>query len=818
MSLNITQAQQALENLFAQFEEKTTLWNEAQVRFKFIDRFLKDCLGWPIEEIQVEEFEDGKFSDYELGKPRSVIWEAKKEGAYFSLPVNPQKNLIQDLQSIFTLDKYCQKAIKQVLSYCNKRGVQFAVICNGTQIIAFIANRVDGVPPINGNAFVINGHEQLKRSFPIVWQNLSRDGIYEKTLINTLVIGNDRAIPPKPSSKLTKYPAYRYKSDIQQDLATLSELLIEDIILSTKEIERQFYEECYCPAGALSRDALLSKSILQARYALLFKDGLEPTPTAPITNKKGDISLTQEVITEAIAKRPIVLLGDVGVGKTSFLKYLQYVSAAEEFSKSLYIYIDLGSQASLEANLKNFILAEIRNQLLDVYNIDVNKADFVRGIYNLDLLQFDNSLDGELKTSRPELYEERKRAFLDKKIQDPVGHIKKSIEHISKGQKRQVLIVIDNADQRTIEIQQDAFITANEFSKNWRALVFIPIRPQTFHHSKEAGTFSAYPHKLFTISPPRPDLVVKKRLDFALKVTEGKLPIEKLEGVNLNFQTMALFLKAVKFSLEQNREITELLSNISGGNIRSIIEFVKKFIGNPNVNAQKIVGIMESQSSYLIPLHEFSKAAILGEYSHYSNETSLAFNLFQTGFPDKNEHFLNSIIISFLNWEGPHRIKEGFVPGTAIIDEIQSYGFMPQQIQESLRKLTNKKLVETSERITFKEDICGLIGDLPEYFRATTSGLYHVLRWSGQFVYLDAMVFDTPIYDKKTMDYILPKLESFELNDRLDRVKAFRSYLTKIWNESHIRPSYYNWLDCVTLGEENIKIIEKISIRFNDQN
>ena len=52
-------------------------------------------------------------------------------------------------------------------------------------------------------------------------------------------------------------------------------------------------------------------------------------------------ALTPEVLAEAISHRPIVLIGDVGLGKTSFLKHLMYVSAFEEFQKAIYIYIDL---------------------------------------------------------------------------------------------------------------------------------------------------------------------------------------------------------------------------------------------------------------------------------------------------------------------------------------------------------------------------------------------------------------------------------------------------------------------------------------------
>jgi hypothetical protein len=82
--------------------------------------------------------------------------------------------------------------------------------------------------------------------------------------------------------------------------------------------------------------------------------------------------------------------------------------------------------------------------------------------------------------------------------------------------------MLDNVDQRALDVQQAAFIIAQEFAQNWNSLVFIAVRPQAFFQSKRAGALSAYPHKVFTILPPRPELVIERRLLFALKIAEGK--------------------------------------------------------------------------------------------------------------------------------------------------------------------------------------------------------------------------------------------------------------------------------------------------------
>lgn len=54
-------------------------WTEQDTRFQFIDDFLVYCLGWDKEFIETERYQNGDYTDYELGKPRCCVVEAKKK-------------------------------------------------------------------------------------------------------------------------------------------------------------------------------------------------------------------------------------------------------------------------------------------------------------------------------------------------------------------------------------------------------------------------------------------------------------------------------------------------------------------------------------------------------------------------------------------------------------------------------------------------------------------------------------------------------------------------------------------------------------------
>jgi len=509
------------------------------------------------------------------------------------------------------------------------------------------------------------------------------------------------------------------------------------------------------------------------------------------TNDKYGIS--QEVVAEALGRRPIVIIGDVGVGKTSFIRNLIYVRAAEEMRNAIFIYIDLGSQANLGQDIHDFLIVEIERQLIESHSVDLFEDTFVRGVYHGDLLRFEKGIYGRLKDSAPDKFLERQIEHLAALTGNTVQHLQKCIQHLSKGRQKQVVISIDNADQRELQDQQRAFLAAQEFAGVWQALVLVSIRPRTYFVSKIAGSISAYPQRILTISPPRVDLVLEKRLKFSLDLAEGRLPLERLDGISIRLDSIALFLRALIHSLKNSRELGEFLSNITGGNIREVLELIKGFVGSPNVDSDKIIALMESDGDYVIPLHEFSKAALLGEYSHYDARSSLALNVFDVRYPDKKEHFLSLLLISYLLSDASGKSAEGFVPTSDVITELSRFGFVVDQAEHALRRLTNKKLIETTERVTFDEGLQGLVGDMPLAFRATTIGSYHCNRWAPTFAYMDTMLVDTPILNPSVRQDISKCINSFDISKRLYRTELFDEYLMQCWREFTEHPVYFDW-------------------------
>ncbi len=733
----------------------------------------------------------GERSDYELGQPPAIILEAKRDSIVFNIPSKKSNNFLISLSHLMALGDDAASAIKQVQGYCASRGVRYAAIANGHQLIIFVGTRTDGRSPFEGKALVFDGFSEITEGFALIYDFISASSVASNKLLAYLDANGVAGIPAKISTKLQRHPSIRYQSNSQNSLRMIAELLLEDIA-RTREIEERFYRECYCESGPLAQDALVSKNLLRTRYAALFNPSEQAPAVVPVMQKGGGVS--SDILAESLSRRPIILIGDVGVGKTSFIRNLILVQAEVEFKNSVYVYLDLGTNVFLNDDLEGYVASEVTEQLAANYGIEIDSYEFIKDSYKDEIKKFQRGIFGRLIESNPQLYEEKLMEMLAEKQKASEAHLRISLQHVSKTTKKQIIIIFDNVDQRDLSVQQRAFIVAQAVAQHWGAIVFLSVRPNTFHQSKRSGSLSAYPNKVFYIMPPRPEVVLERRLVFALNIAEGRMPLESISSVTLNLENIALFLKALLYSIRKNPAVGEFLSNITGGNVRSMMDFVTKFTGSPNVDSDKIIRFQHERSSYVIPLHEFSKAALLGDYSNYDPQSSVAMNIFDIRYPDRREHFLCSLLLGYLNYDGVHRNIEGFVTVHNLKMEMQQHGFTVEQSESALRRMTNKKLIETTQRVTFEESHGSeLTGELSDAFRITTIGAYHLARWCGTFAYLDAMVYDTPIFDSEIRSECERERESLEIRHRYHRTMHFVQYLNQEWERSSIVAPYYDW-------------------------
>lgn len=584
----------------------------------------------------------------------------------------------------------------------------------------------------------------------------------------------------------------------------LSELFVEDIsALGDNGDEENFLRQCYSQSGALSQYASVSKDILRARYANLFQDATESSDFQPATTKKG---VNPELLAQGLSRRPILLVGDRGVGKTMFIKHLYKVEAKEVFENTLVFYIDFGSKPALTNELNSFVIEEIRSQLFGTYGIDIEEMDFVDDTLRSELTRFDKGIYGPLRSASLDLFSMKRLEFIEEKLKNKENYLRVALDRISKTRRKQIVIFLDNVDQRPDEFQEDVFLIGQTMAATWPVATYVSIRPETFYRSKVSGTLSAYHPRVFTISPPRVDLVVNKRLSYGISLLEEGIQLGLGEDFSVRSDSLSDYLQVLVYSFTASKWLIEFLDNMCGGNIRLALEFIMAFVGSGHLDTQKILNIYRESGSYLIPLHEFLRSIIYVDHEFYDPSESEILNLFDICTPDGREHFLAPILLSQMGSWSLDSTADGFVSSTEIYSYMQGLGFTPHQVNWSLYRLIRRNLLESPSKSRGNEE-----SDLTTHYRITSVGSYYSKRLIAKFSYIDAMIVDTPIVDSGESSKIR---EVVALHHRLDRARLFCNYLTSQWHSLADLHLAFDWPSVNRLIDRDINYITgKISIR-----
>ncbi|RAO63612.1 hypothetical protein [Micromonospora saelicesensis] len=759
-------AKQKIKELAAELANSPL--NEATTRIRIIDRILIECLGWKHGDITNEPYHAGDYADYELGSPATeMIVEAKKEGRYFSIPAGLEGRRQIDISTLLE-DANAAEAIKQVLKYCQERGVPIAVATNGHQLIAFYASRQDGVPPLSGRALIYSSLQEMYDDFGSLWANLSREGVAMRNLQRALFGRSIRAMAPgKLSDGITNYPGFRARTSLETDLKTLGDLFLQDLGSSAGPMSKEFVEKCYTPNDALSQYATVTKEILRSRYAAL-RDSAE-VESEPATTRKGiNQKLTATIMTEALSRRPLVIVGDVGVGKTMFLRNLIEVEARELLGNAYVFYLDFGREPALSNDLKSYVLERLIEQLREVHSIDIEEGGFIREVYKKELARFAKGVYGPLALTKPEEFQMREIDRLQQLAARADEHLKASFEHLKAKKRRSPVIVLDNIDQRPSDFQDEVFLIAQSLADGWPGTIFVALRPSTLYASKTKGSLAAYQLRAFTISPARVDKVILKRAEWAyeqLNESEGSGAFAT--RFTINASAMRAYLDVLIKAFSDDRELNEIIDNLSGGNVRTALEFLTTFIGSGYVSTSRVLEIAGRGSVYIVPTHEFIRAIIFGDYDYFYPSASKICNVFDISTDDGREHFLMCLMLAHIERAGVAAGRSGYLDVASVYRFMQAIGFTQEQTGAQLMRAKERNLIHAPE---------GRNMDGP--FRITTVGSYMHKSMVKRFSYVDAMIVDTPITDVSIRRQVA---DVFAIRERIDRAEIFRTYLDQQW-------------------------------------
>jgi hypothetical protein len=355
-------------------------------------------------------------------------------------------------------------------------------------------------------------------------------------------------------------------------------------------------------------------------------------------------------------------------------------------------------------------------------------------------------------------------------LKNSENHLKACLNHIVKGRKKQIVIFLDNVDQRPYEFQERVFLTSQSLAETWPVVAFIALRPDTFVKSKASGTLAAYQPRVFTIDPPRVDRVIRKRLDYALdKIKTIGTISEKQTTIILDSNTLEKYIEMLIQAVENSKDIIEFIDNMSNGNLRKVIDFIGIFVGSAHVDSRKILDVIDKFGSYYLPLHEFLRALLYKDNEYYNPDDSLFINIYDISSDNAKDHFSILLTLAIVNHFGKQFVNEGFINTFEIYKILQNLGFKENEIETALLRCIKNSLLAVSETES---------DSLPKRVRILPAGAYTLMKLGCMFSYIDAIIIDTPIISSEYSDRIH---DTQLIEERLARAEIFANYLLDSW-------------------------------------
>ena len=259
------------------------------------------------------------------------------------------------------------------------------------------------------------------------------------------------------------------------------------------------------------------------------------------------------------------------------------------------------------------------------------------------------------------------------------------------------------------------------------------------HQSRQSGRSLKRDHsRAFTVYPARTDEVITRRLEFAYNQSTETGRLETFpEGLTIDSASLEAYIEVLIKAFRHNAELKEFIDNLSGGNLRQALDFLNAFVGSGYVNTARILDISDEGGVYTVPMHEVFRAIAYGDGQHYDPTASPIANVLDITQDDGREHFLlPGRSISTAAQLADSTGSKGYVEADELLSAATGWGFAQEQVGGQLERAFSANLLEGNDE-----------GGDAGLCRVTTIGVYTLRRLLPSFVYLDAVVVDTPIVE-----------------------------------------------------------------------
>lgn len=779
MNKKITDEFDELKIRVASFERENR--NEAEVRHKIIDFILHDFLSWPKNRVSVEEYIQPGFADYVLKKENAedlLFIEAKKEEVFFEIPVAfsasesfsyiPIKKLITDGN--------IKAAMAQVRTYCYDSGCEYACITNGHEWI-FFKTFEKGKRWEELQAFVIRSLNFFIDDYTKAINNFSFVAITENASLSVLL---SSSLPKDRSIYYPKEKILSYAHPIASNrLAPALRPIANHYFGVISDDDTDFMDKCYVSQREYKTTFDGIHTLIHDSLTPYFKEyGVQQLDD---TGKGGQLGgrLTKN-IRKGRKGEVLVLFGGKGAGKSTFIKRLLHHTPPRWLKDNAIVCIvDLLKVPENKEVIREYLWRRLIEGLDFDGVLNMDRSDVIEKL-------FSDRYEVAIKQNLAGLNKESEAFNL--KLNQLVGDWKLDLLYCAKklveywgDNNKGVIVVVDNTDQYSTEMQDFCFTSAQEISNELACITLISMREERFFDSKIHGVLDAFQNSGFHISSPNPADVFKKRLAYTTLLlgdeNRRKDLIGHLEDDSIRDGKIYLGILNSEFSNNAS-PLTSFINACSHGDTRLSLDLFRSFLLSGYTNVDEMI----AAGGWNFQIHQVLKPVMIPTRYFYDEALSDIPNIFQLRSNRHSSHFTALRILRKLS-KGADKTSPSYHSIAALKLYFSETFNMVDDFERNIDMLLKRGFIEANNRLDqFSSGV--------DSIKITNYGLYMSSELAYYFTYLDLICTDTGIYDQKISNYLSEAARKeytlFNQNERverikirLDRVEVFIKYLAE---------------------------------------
>lgn len=770
--------------------------SEADTRSKLIDFLFINVLGWSESDIKREGHVDKGYYDYYFKIAGiSFVTEAKRELNDFVLP-NTNSRRIQ----VGTLQKGNSDVINQIQSYLMDLGNDTGIITNGRQFIIGKFISVNGIPWKNNKCIVFKSIEDIDNNFVDFWNTLSKESVIKNKGISGLIITEDKFSKTLVSS-IEEKDGEITRNDLSTSLVKVIDSVFGDIFsLSKDEDNTEFIKACYVE----NKEVIKNKAELHGifsddppKYSEVIKVRNYPQVKQQITN---EVKNYPSDTLQSPTPKPIIIIGSRGAGKTTFIHSLFINNQSDKNLASFpFVYVNMMKYYS-PTGILDFekISHDIINEIDASYpNLDLFSNKVLKQIYIKEIGNKNKGVWASLKENDPIEYEKRLSSFLEEQINKNKEHLECINLYLTREIHKRLILVFDNADQLSDDIQSSVFLFAASLNKNAKYGVIISLREGYYYQWRNKAPFDAFESNVYHIAAPDYGQVIQKRISYAIdsisidSTAKGSLGDFHYE---VSSNRIIDFFNSIQKSLfhKQNAPILTFLSDTTFPNIREGLRVFKCFLMSGYTEVEQYILRAQDKNNVSqnpIPIHEFIQSIGLENRMYYNHESSNIPNLFYS-MSDNSDHFLKVYILKHLAGKLD---KDGrnnkFVSVNAILSEFQEYGYSEIDISKEITGMIDKNLIDTDGYVS--DTSWDRLVSNSTSICITLKGAYYLFKGINRFHYFDLIIQDTPITDKnvyQNMRSVFPTRDADGKRDMKNRILSIMMFIRYLEKKTELLP------------------------------